>query len=155
MCHRSSAGRDASREFNRSDAGSDGLHAAAIIESCQTRLLLPNERAIEPQITAIYRRFGLNDRQIEILARAMPKRDYYCQSRRGNRLFELGLSDVALALCAASSKQHQALIAAVHARSGTDGFLAEWLGENRLGWAADLIADLTNITPQTDPEARP
>ena len=134
----------------------DGSNIApAIIESCPTRLLLPNERAIEPQITAIYRRFGLNDRQIEILARAMPTRDYYCQSRRGNRLFELGLSDVALALCAASSKQHQALIAAVHARSGTDGFLAEWLGENRLGWAADLIADLTNITPQTDPEARP
>ena len=41
--------------------------APAIIESCQTRLFLPNERAIEPQITAIYRRFGLNDRQIEIL----------------------------------------------------------------------------------------
>jgi type IV secretion system protein VirB4 len=50
--------------------------APAIIESCQTRLLLPNERAIEPQITTIYRRFGLNDRQIEILARALPKRDY-------------------------------------------------------------------------------
>lgn len=33
--------------------------APAIIESCPTRLLLPNERAIEPQITAIYRRFGL------------------------------------------------------------------------------------------------
>ena len=65
--------------------------APAIIESCLTRLFLPNERAIEPQITAIYRRFGLNDRQIEILARATPKRDYYCQSRRGNRLFELGL----------------------------------------------------------------
>ena len=42
--------------------------APAIIESCPTRLFLPNERAIEPQITAIYRRFGLNDRQIEILA---------------------------------------------------------------------------------------
>ena len=51
-------------------------------------------------------------------------------------------------------EQHQALIAAVHARSGTDGFLAEWLGENRLGWASDLIPDLTNVTPQTDPEAR-
>ncbi|MDX2307097.1 MAG: conjugal transfer protein TrbE, partial [Hyphomicrobium sp.] len=76
--------------------------APAIIESCQTRLLLPNERAIEPQITTIYLRFGLNDRQIEILSRATPKRDYYCQSRRGNRLFELGLSEVALALCAAS-----------------------------------------------------
>ena len=123
--------------------------APAIIESCQTRLLLPNERAIEPQITAIYRRFGLNDRQIEILARAMPKRDYYCQSRRGNRLFELGLSDVALALCAASSKQHQALIAEVFARSGRDGFLHEWLAECSLGWAADLVADLTNVIPQT------
>jgi hypothetical protein len=30
---------------------------------------------VEPQITSIYRRFGLNDRQIEILARATPKRD--------------------------------------------------------------------------------
>ena len=70
--------------------------APAIIESCPTRLLLPNERAVEPQITAIYRRFGLNDRQIEILARAMPKRDYYSQSRRGNRLFELGLSKIGL-----------------------------------------------------------
>ena len=128
--------------------------APAIIESCQTRILLPNERAVEPQITAIYRRFGLNDRQIEILARATPKRDYYCQSRRGNRLFELGLSDVALALCAASSKQHQAMIADVHARSGTGGFLAEWLAANRLDWAADLITDLTNVNQQ-DPEARP
>ena len=48
-----------------------------------------------------------------------------------------------------------ALIAEVHARSGTDGFLADWLGENRLGWAADLIADLTNVPPQIDPAARP
>ena len=45
--------------------------APAIIESCPTRIFLPNERAIEPQILAIYRRFGLNDRQIEIIARAI------------------------------------------------------------------------------------
>jgi type IV secretion system protein VirB4 len=117
--------------------------APAIIESCQTRLLLPNERAIEPQITAIYRRFGLNDRQIEIIARAMPKRDYYCQSRRGNRLFELGLSDVALALCAASSKTDQAAIARLFAEHGQAGFLAAWLRHRDLGWAADLIPTLT------------
>jgi ABC-type sulfate/molybdate transport systems ATPase subunit len=46
--------------------------ASAIIESCPTRLFLPNERAVEPQILSIYRRFGLNDRQIEIIARARP-----------------------------------------------------------------------------------
>ena len=119
--------------------------APAIIESCQTRLLLPNERAIEPQITAIYRRFGLNNRQIEIIARAMPKRDYYCQSRRGNRLFELGLSEVALALCAASSKTDQAAIAKIIDEHGQDGFLAAWLHLRGASWAADLIPNLTNM----------
>ncbi|WP_062765735.1 conjugal transfer protein TrbE [Sphingopyxis terrae] len=122
--------------------------APAIIESCQTRLLLPNERAIEPQITTIYRRFGLNDRQIEILSRATPKRDYYCQSRRGNRLFELGLSEVALALCAASSKTDQAAIEAILAEHGRDGFLSAWLRARDVGWAADLIPDLTNLEPK-------
>ncbi|HUN51277.1 MAG TPA: conjugal transfer protein TrbE [Candidatus Sulfotelmatobacter sp.] len=115
--------------------------APAIIESCPTRLLLPNERALEPQIAAIYRRFGLNDRQIEILSRATPKRDYYCQSRRGNRLFELGLSDVALAFTAASSKTDQAAIAEVLSASGRDGFAAAWLRHRDLGWAADMLTE--------------
>ncbi len=119
--------------------------APAIIESCPTRLLLPNERAIEPQIAGIYRRFGLNDRQIEILARATPKRDYYCQSRRGNRLFELGLSEVALALCATSSKTDQTAIAGIFAEYGREGFLDAWLCHRGLAWAADLIPDLTNL----------
>ncbi|MGO4712176.1 conjugal transfer protein TrbE [Bradyrhizobium sp. 2TAF24] len=123
----------------------DGSNIApAIIESCPTRLLLPNERAIEPQITAIYRRFGLNDRQIEILARATPKRDYYCQSRRGNRLFELGLSEVGLALCAASSKSDQTLIAQIVAEHGRDGFLTAWLNARDVSWVVDLIPTLTN-----------
>ena len=116
--------------------------APAIIESCPTRLFLPNERAIEPQISAIYRRFGLNDRQIEILARATPKRDYYCQSRRGNRLFELGLEEFALAFTAASSKSDQAMMERVLAEHGRDGFVTGWLAARGLGWAADLIPGL-------------
>ncbi len=113
--------------------------APAIIESCPTRLFLPNERALEPQIAAIYRRFGLNNRQIEILSRATPKHDYYCQSRRGNRLFELGLSDVALAFTAASSKTDQAAIAGTLANDEPDGFAAAWLRHKGLDWAADLL----------------
>jgi type IV secretion system protein TrbE len=116
--------------------------APAIIESCPTRLFLPNERAIEPQISAIYRRFGLNDRQIEILARATPKRDYYCQSRRGERLFELGLEEFALAFTAASSKSDQAMIEHVLAEHGRDGFVTGWLAARGLAWAADLIPGL-------------
>ena len=116
--------------------------APAIIESCPTRLFLPNERAIEPQISAIYRRFGLNDRQIEILARATPKRDYYCQSRRGNRLFELGLGAVALAFTAASSKTDQATIETLLAEHGRGAFAAAWLAHHGVGWAAEIIPTL-------------
>jgi type IV secretion system protein TrbE len=116
--------------------------APAIIESCPTRLFLPNERAIEPQITTIYQRFGLNDRQIEILAHATPKRDYYCQSRRGNRLFELGLGRVALAFTAASSKSDHAAIKQILAEHGREGFVAAWLQHRGLAWAADIIPDL-------------
>ena len=122
--------------------------APAIIESCPTRLFLPNERAIEPQITAIYRRFGLNDRQIQILARATPKRDYYCQSRRGNRLFELGLGDAALAFTAASAKSDQAVIEKILAEQGRNGFVAAWLTHRGVGWAAELIP---NVTTQGTP----
>jgi len=129
--------------------------APAIIESCPTRLLLPNERAIEPQITVIYRRFGLNDRQIEILARATPKRDYYCQSRRGNRLFELGLSEVGLALCAASSKSDQTLIAHIVAEHGRENFLAAWLAARDVGWAIDLLPSLPTLIPPTAKELHP
>ena len=113
--------------------------APAIIESCLTRIFLPNERAMEPQIQAIYARFGLNARQIEILSRATPKRDYYCQSRRGNRLFELGLGEVALAFAAASSRTDQAAISDIVNAHGPDGFAAEWLRHRDCGWAVELL----------------
>lgn len=116
--------------------------APAIIESCPTRILLPNDRAIEPQIMAVYRRFGLNDRQIDILARATPKRDYYCQSRRGNRLFDLGLGEIALCFAAAASKTDQGLIDRVLEEHGRDEFVSGWLGARDLGWACDLIPQL-------------
>lgn len=119
--------------------------APAIIESCPTRLLLPNERAIEPQITAIYRRFGLNDRQIELLSRATPKRDYYCQSRRGNRMFELGLGEVALAFAAASSKTDQAAIDRLLIEHGREAFVPAWLQHRGAGWSVDLIPNLGNL----------
>jgi type IV secretion/conjugal transfer VirB4 family ATPase len=119
--------------------------APAIIESCPTRILLPNDRAIEPQIREIYRRFGLNDRQIEILARATPKRDYYCQSRRGNRLFDLGLGEVALAFAAASSKADQAKIEQVLAEHGRDQFVTGWLKARDVAWAIDLVPQLSEL----------
>ena len=120
--------------------------APVIIESCPTRIFLPNERALEPQIADIYRNFGLNVRQIEMLGRATPKRDYYCQSRRGNRLFELGLSEVALAFVAASGKTDQNAITKLLTETDSKDFAHAWLREKGLGWAADMIP-----TPEDSP----
>jgi type IV secretion system protein VirB4 len=112
-----------------------------------TRLFLANERALEPQIAGVYRRFGLNDRQIEIIASATPKRDYYCQSSLGNRLFDLGLGPVALAFAAASSRSDLNAISALVERHGADGFAAAWLRHRGLSWAADLLTAPT-LEPQ-------
>jgi len=118
----------------------DSNIAPAIIESCPQRILLPNDRAIEPQSRAAYVRFGLNERQIELISRATPKRQYYLQSTRGNRLFELGLGPVALALCGASDPATQQRIDALLAEHGADGFAGRFLSESGLTWAAALAA---------------
>lgn len=120
--------------------------APALIESCPSRIFLPNDRAIEPQSRAIYERFGLNDRQIELISRSVPKRDYYYQSQRGNRLFELGLGPVALALCGAGSPEDQNRIDDI-ARSLSDetgiddshAFAGCWFTAKGLEWTAELL----------------
>jgi type IV secretion system protein TrbE len=114
--------------------------APALIESCPTRIFLPNDRALEPQARSVYERFGLNARQVEILSVAAPKRDYYAQTARGNRLFELGLGPVALALCGSSSPDDQRLIDRCMAEGSLDGFAARFLTAKGLAWASELIA---------------
>ena len=133
------------------DIADSGI-APAIIESCPQRILLPNDRAIEPQSRAAYERFGLNDRQIELISRASPKRHYYLQSARGNRLFELGLGPIALALCGASDPATQARIDAQIAEHGGADFAARFLSAAGLEWAANLLATFPgpqNPSPST------
>jgi type IV secretion system protein VirB4 len=117
----------------------DSTIAPAIVESCPSRIFLPNPQATEPQIRVIYEGFGLNSRQIEIVATAQPKQDYYYQSRLGNRVFDLGLGSVALAFAGASTPEDQRAIDAVSATGNSPDFAAAWLRHRGLGWAADLI----------------
>jgi type IV secretion system protein VirB4 len=126
----------------------DSSIAPAIIESCPQRIFLPNDRAVEPQARAAYERFGLNDRQIELIAQATPKRHYYLQSRRGNRLFELGLGPVALALCGASDPASQSVIDAILSEHGAEDFAARFLAARGLDWAADILGRLSSQAPQ-------
>jgi type IV secretion system protein VirB4 len=113
--------------------------APAIIESCPQRIFLPNDRAVEPQAREAYEKFGLNERQVELIARATPKRDYYLQSRRGNRLFDLALGKIALALCGASDPASRRSIDRILEQDGREDFLARFLEARDLSWAAALI----------------
>lgn len=113
--------------------------ASTIIEACLTRIYLPNDRAREPHSRGFYERLGLNGRQIELIAEATPKRDYYLVSRDGARLFELGLGPAALAFAGASKPEDHARIDKVLAANGPDGFAAAWLDACGLGQAAGAV----------------
>ena len=121
-----------------SDISSSSI-APSLIESAPTRIFLANARAEEPSQQATYEAFGLNARQVELIARATPKRDYYVQTPEGNRLFDLDLGPVALAFCAAGSKSDQKMISEILASVGPEGFAPAWLEARGLHWAADLI----------------
>jgi len=54
-----------------------------IVESTPTKIFLPNVYARDEETSNLYRRMGLNSRQIEILATAVPKRQYYYVSEKG------------------------------------------------------------------------
>ncbi|KQB58313.1 MULTISPECIES: conjugal transfer protein TrbE [Acidovorax] len=114
--------------------------APAIVEGCASRIFLPNPQATESQIRSIYEGFGLNARQIQIVATATPKREYYYQSRLGNRLFELGLGPVALAFVGAASPEQQRAMDRLVAAHGFTHFARQWLRHCGLAWAAELIS---------------
>jgi type IV secretion system protein TrbE len=124
--------------------------APALIESCPSRIFLPSPQAPEPQLRGIYEGFGLNDRQIDIIARATPKRDYYYQSRLGVRLFDLGLGSIALAFAGASRPEDQRAMDQLVAEQGSEPFASAWLRHKGLEWAATL-ADQFPLSTEKSP----
>jgi type IV secretion system protein VirB4 len=117
----------------------DSPIAAALMEGCPTRIFLPNPEARTPLVAKAYGSFGLNDQQIEIIAGAAPKREYYYQSSAGNRLFELGLGPVALAAVGSASPADQALIDRLLAQVGPEGFAAAYYRAHGLGEVGDFL----------------
>lgn len=98
-----------------------------LIESCPTKILLPNEEADKggtdqhPGPRDLYTIMGLNEAQIDILKTAIKKRHYYYLSPEGRRLFELNLGPVALSFVAVSDKETLS-----HLRKLKDIYGVEW-----------------------------
>jgi len=109
-----------------------------ILESCPTKLYLPNAEARNPQTRDLYRKFGLSDRQIDIIAEAAPKRDYYYLSPLGRRLFQFALGPAALAFIGAGSKED---VLAARRMIGEFGerWPVEWLKVRGLAQWADYL----------------
>ena len=108
-----------------SDAVNSGI-LDVIVESTATKVFLPNIYARDEDTAALYRRMGLNARQIEILATAIPKRQYYYVSENGRRLYDLALGPLALAFVGAADKESVATIKHLEAKFG-HGWVNEWL----------------------------
>jgi type IV secretion system protein TrbE len=113
-------------------------HRDVILESCPTKLYLPNPEARNASGREIYKRFGLSDRQIEIVAEAVPKHHYYYVSPLGRRLFQFSLGPVALAFIGAGSKNDILSARAMMAQHGNH-WTVEWLRTKGLpDWAEYL-----------------
>lgn len=97
-----------------------------VLESCPTKIYLPNVEGRAPQTRELYRRFGLTDRQIEIVAEAAPKRDYYYTSPLGRRLFQFSLGPAALAFIGAGGKDDVVTARGMMA-DYRDGWTSAWL----------------------------
>lgn len=111
-------------------------------EACYTKIYLPNPSALNADATAFYKKFGLNERQIEILASSTPKRDYYYTSPLGNRLFELGLDELQLAYCGATSKEEQTKASELWATSNSiEEFNRKYLMKHGLTWALNVLKE--------------
>ncbi len=108
-----------------SDAANSGI-LDVIVESTATKIFLPNVYARDEDTAALYRRMGLNTRQIEILATAIPKRQYYYMSASGRRLYELALGPLTLAFVGASDKESIAAIKNLRGKHGIQ-WPDEWL----------------------------
>ena len=107
-----------------------------ILESCPTKIYLPNPEARNPQTAELYQKFGLSPSQIDLIATATPKRHYYYVSPLGRRLFSLALTPAALAFVGAASRQDIAAARQLHGEYG-DRWPAEWLRRRGLSeWAA-------------------
>ena len=112
--------------------------ASVLFESCPSRILLPNDRILEPNVRSSYEKLGLNERQLQILAMATPKQQYYYQSRLGNRLFHIELGPIALAFCAASRSEDKFLVRELLTKYGREKFLTEYLKARSLEWAVEM-----------------
>lgn len=106
-----------------------------VLESCPTKILLANAEAGNEASRKFYESIGLNQREIEIIQTALPKRHYYVASALGRRLISLGIGKVALSFVGVSGVEERQA-AQVFMERYPDNWQEEWLRHRGLAdWA--------------------
>ena len=113
-----------------SDAHSSGI-IDVINESCPTKIFLPNVTARDESSEKLYRGFSLNEREIDLIARAIPKREYYFRNPEGRRLFNLHLGPLALAFVGATGRADIARLKELKNQL-QDRWLEQWCYEHSI-----------------------
>ena len=110
--------------------------SSAVLDSCPTKILLPNPEARAESMKKLYaEQLRLNDAEINTIAAAIPKQDYFFVNPYGRRLFRLQLGDVSLSFVGASGKDNIRRIDELIKEYG-DSWPVEWLRERHLDdWA--------------------
>lgn len=103
----------------------DGRLLPVIKNNVPTKIYLANPLAMAPDIAAIYKGFGLNDRELEIVAGLTPKKEYYFKNNLGGRVFDLALSPLEIAFLAATSTADQQRVNELSSLSPSD-FTSAW-----------------------------
>lgn len=116
--------------------------SAALIESCPSRVFLPNDRAFEPQIKKSYDALGLNERQLHIITNAINKCQYYFESPLGNALFDMQLTPLQLAFASHMPEEQQLeLWQMYNSREGHKDFLEKFLHYKQLDQYQSWLVD--------------
>ena len=97
--------------------------AQLVLDSCMTRILLPNPSALDSANDEVYRALRMNRRQRRLIARAQPQCQFYFDSPQGSRLCDLPLDGITLAVCGANSDEDRKLVDRVYAETGPSRLL--------------------------------
>lgn len=115
-------------------------YAHTLLDSCQTKIFLPDKEADSELNTPLYQTCGLNTREIDILKHAQPKQHYYYTSASGKRLIELGLGKVALSFVGVDSEADRRLVDDLINQHG-EQWVYHWLIQRGLADWADRWLD--------------
>ncbi|WP_419739481.1 helicase HerA domain-containing protein [Ruegeria sp.] len=98
------------------DALDTGL-SGPLIQSCKTRIFLPDPDAKNTRISQAYRDLDLSDAQIDILATMRPAQDYYIIKPEGRRIVDFCLGPKALSILGATDVDDTARAKTLWARN--------------------------------------